>query len=99
MSIRKLIDRHKISFMDSWTKHKRTLKSRIKRMWGNDIYDMCEVYASDTNGGGFVVIWDSTTLRVTNKLCGDRWILIEGCIINALFECTIGVIYGPNDRA
>ena len=100
VSIRRLIDRHKVSFMGLVeTKHKRTLKSRIKRMWGNDVYDLCEVFASDTNGGGVVAIWDTSNLRVMNKLCGDRWILLEGCIINANFECTIGVIYGPNDRA
>ena len=100
VTIRRLIDTHKISFLDLVeTKHKRTFTSRIKRMWGNDDYDMCEVYTSDTNGGGIVAIWDTTTLRVTKKLCGDRWILVEGCIINANFECTIDVIYGPNDRA
>ena len=100
VTIRNLVDRHKVSILGLVeTKHKRSIKSRIKRMWGNDIYDMCEVYASEANGGGLVAIWDTTILRVTNKLYGDRWILLEGCIINANFDCTIGVIYGPNDRA
>ena len=100
VTIKKLIDKHKISFVGLVeTKHKRTLRNRIRRLWGNDDYDFCEVFASEAYGGGVVAIWDTTTLGVTNKLCGDRWILLEGCIINANFECSIDVIYGPNDRA
>ena len=99
-SIRKLIVRHKVSFMGLVeTKHKRTLKSRIKRMWGNDDFQMCEVFAIDESGGGIVAVWDSKLLTVRNTKCGDRWILLEGSIQNENFECCIGVIYGPNDRA
>ena len=99
-SIRKLIVTHKASFLGLVeTKHKRTLKNRIKRMWGNDDYQMCEVFATTENGGGIAAVWDSKTLTVNNTQCGDRWILLEGCIINENFECCIRVVYGPNDRA
>ena len=74
------------------------MRSRLKRMWGNDEYDFCEVYASDTNGGGILAVWDTGTFHVSNKLCGERWILLEGCIIRGQVECCVGVIYGPNDR-
>ena len=52
MSIRKLVHQKKVSFMGLVeTKHKKTMRNRMKKLWGNDEYDMCEVYASDTNGG------------------------------------------------
>ena len=99
MTIRNLVAKHKVSFMGLVeTNHRRAIKSRIKRMWGHDAYGMCEVYASEAHSGGVVAIWDSTILRVTNKLWSERWILLEGCIINSNFECCIGVVYGPNDR-
>ena len=59
---------------------------------------MCEVYASDTYGGGVVAIWDPRTFSVSNKHSGDRWIMLEGCINRVNFECCVGVIYEPNDR-
>ena len=100
LTLRKMLVSHKISFLALVeTKHKRSLKRRIKRVWGNEDYEMCEAFASDTNSGGLVAIWDSTILNITNKICSDRWILLEGSIINTNFECSIGVIYGPNDRA
>ena len=99
MSIRELIDSHKVSFLGLVeTKHKRTLMSRIKRLWGNEDFELCEVFASKTNGGGLAAIWDTTTLSITNKVYSERWILLEGEIIKASFKCCIGVVYGPNDK-
>ena len=99
MSIRKIVEEKKISFMGLVeTKHKRSIRSRMKRMWGNDDFDTCEVYASETNGGGVIATWDTTTFKVSNKFSESRWILLEGCISRHNFECCVGVIYGHNDR-
>ena len=55
MSIRNIVQEKKISFMGLVeTKHKRPIRSRMKRMWGNDDFDICEVFASQTNGGGLI---------------------------------------------
>ena len=55
MSVRKIVGEKNISFMGLVeTKHKRSIKSRIKRMWGNDDFDICEVLASESNGGGLI---------------------------------------------
>ncbi|XP_057545914.1 uncharacterized protein LOC130824909 [Amaranthus tricolor] len=59
---------------------------------------MCEVFAFDEYGGGMIAIWDPSIFSITNKQYRDRWILLEGCITNANFECCIGVVYGPNNR-
>ena len=59
---------------------------------------MCEVYASDTNGGGLIAIWDTRSFNALNKHMGNRWILLEGRINKHNFECYVGVIYGQNDR-
>ena len=67
-------------------------------MWGNEEFEFCEVFASDTYGGGVIAVWDSKTFIATNKHTGDRWILIEGNIVEQNFECCVGVIYGHNDR-
>ena len=40
------------------TKHNKTIKSRMKRMWGNDEYGICEVFANERNGGGLITTWD-----------------------------------------
>ena len=76
------------------SKHKNSLRNRMKRMWGNEEFDICEVYATDTNGGGVIAVWDTKTFNASNKHTGSRWILLEGCISEYNFECCVGVIYG-----
>ena len=80
------------------TKHRKSFQTRLKRIWGNDEYDFCEVFASDTNGGGMITVGDKQTFNASVKHTGSRWILIEGCINKYNFECCVGVIYGHNDR-
>ena len=99
MSIRRIVDKKNVTFMGLVeTKNKRSIRSRMKRVWGNDEYDICEVYASETNGGGVIATWDTKTFNVSNKHSGSRWILLEGRIETHNFECCVGVIYGHNDR-
>ena len=71
----------------------------MKRMWGNDEYGICEVFANDRNGGGLIATWDKKTFNVSHNHSGNRWILLEGSITSHSFECCVGVIYGYNDRA
>ena len=80
------------------TKHKKSFKARLKRLWGNDEYDFCESFASDTNSGGIVAVWDKNSFCASITHVENRWILIEGSMIKENFECCIGVIYGNNDR-
>ena len=99
MTIRKFVEQKKVSFMGLVeTKHRRSIRNRMKRMWGNEEYEICEVYASETNRGGVIAAWDTKTFNVSNKHSGSRWILLEGCVKNFNFECCVGVIYGHNDR-
>ena len=56
MSIRSIVKKRNIAFMGLVeTKHRKPFKPRMKRLWGNDEYDVCEVFASDTGSGGIVV--------------------------------------------
>ena len=99
LPIRALVQKKRVSFMGLVeTKHKRPIRNRIKRMWGSDDFDICEIYASETNGGGLIVVWDKQSFVASNKHMGSRWILIEGCMPMNNFECCVGVIYGHNDR-
>ena len=93
------MEKNKVTFMGLVeTKHKKEIKSRIKRMWGNDEYDICEVFANERNGGGLIATWDKNTFNVSHKHSGSRWILLEGSITNHNFECCVGVVYRYNDR-
>ena len=79
--IRNIVGKNNISFMGLVeTKHKRSLSRRMKRMWGNDVFDFCEVLASETTAGGLIASWDTAALHVSNRFSGDRWILLEGCL-------------------
>ena len=80
------------------TKHRKSLRHRLKRIWGNEEFDLCEVYATDTYSGGVIAVWDKKTFTISNKHTGNRWKLLEGCIDSHNFECYVGVIYGHNDR-
>ena len=80
------------------TKHRQLFQPRLRRLWGNDDYDYCEVLASETHGGGIIAVWDKQTFHASVKHKGGRWICIEGCIKDHNFECCVGVIYGNNDR-
>ena len=52
MSIRTLVKNKNIAFLGLVeTKHRKPFKPRLKRLWGNDEYDYCEVFASDTCSG------------------------------------------------
>ena len=98
LSITSIIKSKDIDFMGLVkTKHKKSFKSRIKRLWGNDDYEFCEVFASETNSGGLIVVWDKNSFEASNKHMGNRWILIEGTITRENFQCFIGVIYGHNE--
>src|SRR5688572_11612447 len=98
-TIRNLVINNGISFMGLVeTKHRRSIKGRIKRLWGCDDYDMCEVLASINYSGGIVVVWEASKFCVVNKYVNERWVIIEGKIINNNFDCCVGIIYSPNDR-
>ena len=100
MSIRKIVGENNLSFLGLVeTKHRRPIRRRMKRMWGNDDFEICEVLANDTYGGGLIATWDKKSFEVTNTFTGDRWILLEGSIESHRFQCCVGVIYGQNDRA
>lgn len=98
-TIRGLVLENKISFMGLVeTKHRRPIRSRVRRIWGNDNFDVCEVFANDNLAGGIVTVWDPEYFVVNSKFVGDRWIILDGCIKHFMFECCVGVVYGPNDR-
>ena len=99
VSIRTLVKNKNIAFLVLVeTKHRKPFKPRLKRLWGNDEYDFCEVFASDTSSGGIIAIWDSQSFSASATHTGTRWVLIEGCIKKYDFQCCVGVIYGHNDR-
>lgn len=99
MSIRNIVKKRKISFMGLVEKkHRRSFRNIMKRLWGNDEYDFCEVFASDTYAGGIIAAWDMKTFNVSIKHSGNRWILLEGMFNGINVECCVGVIYGKNDR-
>lgn len=98
-TIRSLVSENKISFMGLVeTKHRNSIRARLQRLWGNDDFDACEVFANENHAGGIIAVWDPEFFVVHNKFLGDRWIILEGCINHSMFECCVGVIYGPNDR-
>lgn len=100
ITIRHLISLKKISLLGLVeTKHKHSLVRRVRRMWGSDVYDWCESFASDTSSGGIIAIWDPSKFCVSRKVIGDRWIVLEGYITEGNFNCCVGIIYGPNDRS
>lgn len=93
-----MISKNKISFFGLIeTKHKRSFSRTIKRFWGYDDFGFCESFASDTNAGGIVTIWDANMFNVTNKFIGERWIILEVTLVSIGFDCCVGVIYGPNN--
>ena len=58
--------KNKITFLGLVeTKHKKIIKGRMKRMWGNDDFGLCEVFASEMNGGGLTATWDKNTFEVS----------------------------------
>lgn len=62
-------------------------------MWGNDEVEICEVFASETYGGGILTAWDPGIFEVDRKFVGDRWVLLVGRVLKLSFECCIGVVY------
>ena len=81
VAISKIVAKRRVSFLGLVeTKHRRPMRNRIKRIWGNDEFDIYEVYANQTNAGGVIASWDTNSFKATNKYSGNRWILLEGTI-------------------
>lgn len=98
-TITNLVVKNKISFLGLIEiKHRRSLKFRMRRIWGHDEYELCEIFASETYGGGLATAWDPGIFNVSRKHMGARWILLEGCNKEIIFECCVGLLYAPNDR-
>ena len=100
MTMRNIVKNKKVSFLGLVeTKHRKSVRSRMKRIWGNDDFDVCEVFANDTNAGGVIAAWDVNNFSVSVQHSGNRWILLEGSIMSHDFQCCVGVVYGQNDRS
>lgn len=101
MTIRNLVAKNRINFLGLIeTKHRNTIRRRLKRMWGCDDFAFCESLASETHAGGIVAVWDNSKFCVSRLHINARWILLEGNIKADTFEfdCCVGIVYGPNDR-
>lgn len=98
-TVRNLVGKHRTSFLGVVeTKHRRSFNNRLRRLWGNDDFGLCEVFASDTYAGGILTVWDTGVLNVENMYTGDRWIILEGIVVSSNFACCICVLYGPHER-
>lgn len=80
------------------TKHRNSFNRRVRRMWGCDEYEWCEALASESYSRGIIAIWDPDWFSVSQRFVGNRWIILEGQLVNKNFNCCVGFIYGPNDR-
>lgn len=99
LSLRNLVKKNKINLLGLIeTKHRQSMKNRIRRIWSSDDFEFCESFASETHGGGLVAIWDPLHLDIANKHIGERWIILEGHLKKTNMECCVGIIYGPNNR-
>lgn len=99
ISIRKLVEKHKLSVLAMVeTKHRHSFARRVRRIWGRDEYEWCESLASDTSSGGIIAIWDPENFSVSQRFTNERWIILEGCLKEVSFNCCVGIVYGPNDR-
>lgn len=50
-------------------------------------------------GGGLILIWDEKYFLKSNCRKGNRWICLEGKLIDKDFLVSILLVYGPNDRS
>jgi reverse transcriptase-like protein/endonuclease/exonuclease/phosphatase family protein len=99
IGIRKLISRCRASLVGLVeTKHRHSFDRRVRRMWGSDDFDWCESLASETHSGGLLAIWNPNMFSVSHRIIGDRWIILEGCLLDGNFNCCVGITYGPNNR-
>ena len=49
------------------TKHRKTIKRRVKRLWGSDDYEWCESLATETYGGDIISVWDLGKFNISHK--------------------------------
>lgn len=99
MSIRKLVRNNNIGFLGLVeTKHRISLKNRMRYLWGNDEFELYESFASETYAGGIVCAWDPGILNVSHKHVVVYWTILEGNLRKLNFDCCLGIIYVPSDR-
>lgn len=96
---RNFVVTNKVSLMSLVeTKHRKSIKCRLRRMWGGDDFDFYESFASIRHAGGIVIVWDQSKFFVSSKHVGERWILLEGHINVVNLDCCVGIVYGSNGR-
>ncbi|XP_057719513.1 uncharacterized protein LOC130933932 [Arachis stenosperma] len=70
----------------------------IQQLWGNRAVRW-EFVGSVGAAGGLVLMWDETVFKMNNCYKEDRWLCVEGVLLQKNFSCAFCLVYGPHDRA
>lgn len=63
-------------------------------MWGNDECEWVDCSEIDTYGGRVIAIWDLKIFKALLTVKDERWVIVEGTMIEDGWRCSIGVVYG-----
>lgn len=69
----------------------------IRRCWGNDDFGWDDIPACN-GSGGLLLIWGVSSFQKLSIRKGERWISLQGKIIEKNLLVAIVLAYGPNDK-
>lgn len=79
------------------TKHSTLTMQLVRRWWGKDNFSWEDIPVS-SGSGGLVIVWDMSSFLKTDCKKGERWICIQGKLVDKdLLVCFV-FVYGLNDR-
>ncbi|XP_015949828.1 uncharacterized protein LOC107474701 [Arachis duranensis] len=69
----------------------------VSRFWGQGSVGW-EFVESDGASGGLLLMWDEMSFKMNNCYKGERWLCVEGVILQNSFNCAFFLIYGAHTR-
>lgn len=80
------------------TKHSSLCLHKVRSQWNNDNF-RCEDVTTSNGSGGLIFVWDKGAFKCLKRSKGERWIWLDGTVIEKKFHVGVILVYAPNDRS
>ncbi|XP_016199799.1 uncharacterized protein LOC107640815 [Arachis ipaensis] len=96
--VKELKRRHRLNMLGLVeTKRQLVTKYDVMKIWGNGCAGW-EYVGSDGASGGLLLMWDDGFFKMRNCYKGERWLCVEGILLENSINCAVFLIYGAHNR-
>ena len=96
--VRRVCSKEKLNLVFIQESKLQEVNSRTLRLLSGKGSFQGEWVGSIGAAGGLISLWDEIFFNVEGKIVNQRFILLEGVVLQRNFKCGFGNIYAPNDE-